>query len=133
MATMDRTLTDAQCDRMACLLSRFRGSRAMNLVMLDGFFAALICCPDTVLPSEYLPEFSGGDTRKDEAWDSREQLQEFLDLVMQHWNTISHTLQAGDVYVPILLEDEQGVARANDWATGFMRGMSLRHYDWKEL
>jgi uncharacterized protein len=60
-------------------------------------------------------------------------LQEFMELVTQHWNTINRKLQAGDVYLPILLEDEQGVAHANDWATGFMRSMSLRRYDWKEL
>ena len=68
-----------------------------------------------------------------EVWDSREQLQEFMDLVMQHFNTISRTLQAGNVYMPKLLEDEQGIVHANDWATGFMRGMSLRHFDWAEL
>ena len=133
MESTDHRMADAQLDRMATLLSRFRGSRAMNLEMLDGFFAALICCPDMVLPSEYLHEIWGGEMADEEAWDSREQLQEFMDLVMQHWNTISRTLQAGDVYLPILLEDEQGVAHANDWATGFMRGMSLRQYDWVEL
>jgi len=126
-------MTDAQYDRMGTLLSRFRSSRAMNLEMLDGFFAALICCPDMVRPGEYLPEIWGGDMADEEAWESREQLQEFMDLVMQHWNTISRKLQAGDIYLPILLEDEQGVAHANDWATGFMRGMSLRHYVWNEL
>ena len=134
MATADGTLTDAQYDRMAALLSRFRGGRAMNLEMLDGYFAALICCPDMVLPSEYLCEIWGGGEMADaEVWDSREQLQEFMDLVMQHWNAISRTLQAGNVYMPKLLQDEQGVAHANDWATGFMRGMSLRHFDWAEL
>jgi uncharacterized protein len=33
----------------------------MNLEMLDEFFAALICGPDDVPPSEYLPEIWGGD------------------------------------------------------------------------
>jgi uncharacterized protein len=126
-------MTEAQYDQMAKLLSRFRGSRAMNLEMIDGFFAALICGADMVRPSEYLPEIWGNEMADEEAWDSREQLQEFLDLVMQHWNTMSRKLQAGDVYLPILLEDEQGVAHGNDWATGFMRGMSLRPYDWNEL
>jgi uncharacterized protein len=119
---------------MAMILSRFHNSRAMNVEMLDGFFAALICGPDTVLPSEYLPEiWGGGEMADEEAWDSREQLREFMDLLMQHWNTISRTLQAGDIYLPILLEDDQGVAHGNDWANGFMRGMSLRHHDWIEL
>jgi uncharacterized protein len=134
MAPAERTLTDAQCDRMAMLLGQFHGSHAMDVEMLDGFLAALICCPSTVHPSEYLPEIWGdGEMADEDGWDSREQLQEFIDLLMQHWNTISRTLQAKDVYLPILLEDDQGVAHGNNWAIGFIRGMSLREYHWKEL
>lgn len=54
-------LTDAEFDKLADLLNRFGDKRAMNLEMLDGFFAALICGPDDVPPSEYLPEIWGGD------------------------------------------------------------------------
>jgi uncharacterized protein len=119
---------------MAMLLGQFHGSHAMDVEMLDGFLAALICCPSTVHPSEYLPEIWGdGEMADEDGWDSREQLQEFIDLLMQHWNTISRTLQAKDVYLPILLEDDQGVAHGNNWAIGFIRGMSLREYHWKEL
>jgi uncharacterized protein len=50
-----------------------------------------------------------------------------------HWNAIANTLHSGDVFLPLLLEDEQGTFRANDWAQGFMRGMDLRHDDWLEL
>ena len=57
----EKPLTDAELDRIADVLKRFGDKRAMNLEMLDGFFAALICGPDTVLPSEYLPEIWGGD------------------------------------------------------------------------
>ena len=38
-----------------------------------------------------------------------------------------------EVYVPLLLKDEDGVAHGNDWARGFMRGMHMRHDDWAEL
>jgi len=31
----------------------------MDLEELDGFFAALHCCPELVPPSEYLPEVLG--------------------------------------------------------------------------
>jgi hypothetical protein len=33
----------------------------MNVEQLDGFFAALIAGPETVMPSEYYPEVFGGD------------------------------------------------------------------------
>jgi hypothetical protein len=35
--------------------------------------------------------------------------------------------------MPFLLEDNAGVARGNDWAQGFTRGMKLRREDWAEL
>jgi uncharacterized protein len=128
-----RPLTDAEYDRIAGVLSRFRDQRAMNLEQLDGFFAALICSPDHVRPSEYMPEIWGGDIRDEEAFSTRQELQEFMDLVMRHWNIIADTLQSGDVFLPLLLEDEEGIAHANDWARGFMRGMELRQEDWADL
>jgi uncharacterized protein len=33
----------------------------MNVEALDGFFAALIAGPETVMPSEYYPEVFGGE------------------------------------------------------------------------
>jgi hypothetical protein len=35
--------------------------------------------------------------------------------------------------LPLLLDDESGVARANDWANGFMRGMEMRRDGWAGL
>lgn len=43
-------------------------------------------------------------------------LQDFASLVTRHWNIISHTLRSGEVFTSLLLEDEQGVSRGNDWA-----------------
>jgi hypothetical protein len=58
---------------------------------------------------------------------------ETMGLMMRHWNTIAGTLFKGEVYVPMLLEDENGVAHGNDWARGFMRGMGMRRDGWAEL
>jgi uncharacterized protein len=43
------------------------------------------------------------------------------------------TLFKDEVYGPILLQDENGVAHGNDWARGFMRGMGMRHDGWADL
>jgi uncharacterized protein len=128
-----RPLTDAEYDRVSSVLSRFRDEQVMNLEELDGFFAALICGPAHVHPSDYLSEIWGGEIADEEAFSSQEQLEDFLDLLMRHWNVVTDTLQSGDVFLPLLLEDEDGVAHANDWAQGFMRGMDLRREDWAEL
>jgi uncharacterized protein len=128
-----RPLTDAEYDHLSSALNRFRDDHAMNLEELDGFFAALICGPDHVYPSEYLPEIWGGEMADEEAFESQQELKGFLDLIMRHWNVVAETLQSGDVFLPLLLEDDRGIAHANDWARGFMRGMDLRREDWAEL
>lgn len=48
-------------------------------------------------------------------------------------HAITHVLHSCDVFLPLLLEDEQGDTPANDWAQGFMRGMALRNEEWLEL
>ncbi len=63
-------LTDAEFDKLADILKRFGDKRAMNLETLDGFFAALICGPDDVPPSEYLPEIWGGDMVNEPAFET---------------------------------------------------------------
>jgi uncharacterized protein len=126
-------LTDAEFDRLSAVLERFGDKHSMNLEQLDGFFAALICGPDIVLPSEYLPEIWGDDIVLEHASAEHLMLQEFISLITRHWNSISDTLHSGDVIMPSLLPDENGITRANDWANGFLRGMELRKKDWASL
>jgi uncharacterized protein len=107
------------------ILARFDNKQPMNLEQLDGFLAALICGPEIVRPSEYLPVIFGSDMVLDDSFGSQSVLQDFLSLIMRHWNVIADTLLSGDVFLPLLLEDENGISHANDWARGFPRGMEL--------
>ena len=126
-------LTDAELDRLSDVLKRFGDKRAMNLEQLDGFLSALICSPDLVPPSEYLPVIWGGDIVLDDEFSAKPILKDFLSLIMRHWNDIVDTLNSGEVYLPLLLEDENGDWHANDWANGFLRGMELRKEYWADL
>jgi uncharacterized protein len=123
-------LTDAELDRLGDFLEGCKSGKAMNVEELDGFFAALIAGPETVMPSEYNRELFGGETPE---FSNLEEAKEVLGLLMRHWNTIAGTLLKGDVYVPLLLQDDDGMAHGNDWARGFMRGMHMRHDGWAEL
>jgi len=125
-------LTDAEFDRLAEVLQRC-GKHAMNIEMLDGFLAALICGPETVLPSEYLPKIWGGDQTNEPAFDSQSVVRESLLLIMRHWNAICHDVQSDGEFLPVLLNDESGVAPANDWANGFLRGVDMRRDSWLTL
>ena len=126
-------LTDAEFNRLNSVLARFSDKHSMNLEMLDGFLAALICGPDTILPSEYLPVIWGDDTVLEDTFNAPPLLHDFLALIIRHWNVIADTLYSGDVYLPLLLEDEHGISHANDWANGFLRGMELRKEGWADL
>src|SRR5258708_18953885 len=101
----------------------------MNLEELDGFFAALISGPELVPPSKYLPKICEDRT----VFEDTSSAQEFLSLIMRHWNAIADTLNSGEVYLPLLLEDESGIAHGNDWANGFLRGMEFGKEDWALL
>jgi uncharacterized protein len=126
-------LTDAEFERLTSVLKRLSDKRSMNLEQLDGFLAALICGPEIVRPSEYLPVIWGDDMVLEDSFGAQPVLQDFLSLIMRHWNVIADTLHSCDVFLPLLLEDENGISHANDWAKGFLRGMELCKTDWAVL
>src|SRR5260370_3965783 len=131
--TQNEPLTEGELDRLGKFLKTCKGGKAMNVEQLDGFFAALIAGPETVMPSEYFSEVFGGEMSEACEFGSIDQANEILGLMMRHWNTIAATLYKGEVYVPLLLEDGDGGAQGNDWAHGFMRGMGMRHDGWAAL
>ncbi len=126
-------LTDAEFQRLSGVLGRFDNKHPMNLEQLDGFLAALICGPEIVHPSEYLPVICGDDMVLEDSFGAQSVLQDFLSLIMRHWNVIADTLHSGDVFLPLLLEDENGISHANDWAKGFLRGMEFHKEQWAAL
>lgn len=126
-------LIDAELDRLGAFLKACKGGRAMNVEELDGFFAALIAGPETVMPSEYYREVFGSEMSDACEFSSLDEANEILGLMMRHWNTIAGMLFKGEVYVPLLLGGEDGTVHGNDWARGFMHGVDMRHDGWAEL
>jgi uncharacterized protein YecA (UPF0149 family) len=102
---LNQPLTDQEFERLADFLDSI-GPAAMNIEALDGYFAALICGPDMVMPSEYLPQIWGEDF----SFSADNQARDILGLLMRHWNTIAgelrRTLSEEHVYLPVLLQDE---------------------------
>ena len=84
-------LTDAEFERLSGILGRFDNKQPMNLEQLDGFLAALICGPEIVRPSEYLPVICGSDMVLEDSFGTQSVLQDFLSLIMRHWNVIADT------------------------------------------
>src|SRR5438445_6552970 len=97
-------LTETEWDRLNEILESCKGGKAMNIEELDGFFAALIAGPEVVMPSEYFPEVCGGEMSDACEFDSLDEANDTLALLMRHWNDIAQTLGEDEVYVPLLLE-----------------------------
>ncbi len=129
---LDESLTDAEYDRLEAIVGNFEADDAMNAEEMDGFFAALICGPVTILPSVYLDEIWGG---QETPFATADGLDEFLNLAMRHWNFVALTLASPDmVYLPRLVTEEgEAVPRGNRWAQGFLRGIGLSREAWHDI
>jgi uncharacterized protein len=126
-----KRLSDAELARLAALLAARGGASTMNIERLDGFLTALVIGPDVVMPSEYLPVVWGKGHEPE--FDSLEEAQELLGLLMRHWNAIIAELDASDLYEMLLDEpDERGVP-GRQWAGGFMQGVAMRRAQWAPM
>jgi uncharacterized protein len=133
-ANLGAALDDGELAILDEYLARVDGGAITNTERLDGFFAALACCPDMVMPSEFLEVIQSGETEEgDLVFDDMSEAERFFGLVMRHWNQVNDILSSGDVYLPLLLEDAEGKTPANDWAQGFLAGTHLRHEIWSEV
>ena len=128
-----RPLLETELDRLKELLKSYEGGNAMNIEEVDGFFSALIAGPEVVNAGEYLPELFGSATPETHAFSTLAEANQILGLLVRHWNSIAGTLSRGEVYLPLLLKDENSLERGNDWARGFIRGTRLRFDGWAEL
>jgi uncharacterized protein len=119
-------LNDSDFESLANVLQRFGGKRAMDVEQVDGFLAALVCCPSDIAKTKYLPEFWGDEKSTSRHFSAQPMLQQLPSWIARHQAAIAHTLESGDVFTPALLADAKGVFLGNDWANGFVRGMNLR-------
>ena len=134
----DVCLAEAELDRLAELLATVSGGNGMNLEEADGYLAALLCTPTLVPMSDYLPPLFGAESMDELQFDSQSQAQEATALLMRHRNFIASVLVRSltdpeAIYDLLLLEDEAGVVRANDWARAFLRGIAWDRQAWADL
>src|SRR3974390_1443559 len=81
---------DPKLETLGELLDQLSDDGAMDLEELDGFFAALHCCPQLVPPTEYLPEVlgTGEFSKQDEFFKTPEAAKLLFGLLMEHWNAV---------------------------------------------
>jgi uncharacterized protein len=128
-APIEGPLSESELDQLDQFLISI-GPTAMDLEELDGFLSALIVGPELVKLSEYWPEVIG---EVEFEFKTQEEAAQMLGLILRHWNTISSTLDAEEIYEPVLIQDDAGVATGQGWATGFMHGVRLRFEAWESF
>jgi uncharacterized protein len=124
-------------DEIAALsgfLARVKDGEIPNVEALDGFLTALVISPDLVRPSEFTPVIiRGAKEDNDLVFQNADEAETFFGIIMNHWNRINRAYRSGDIYMPLIFEDESGELRGNDWARGFLKGTHFRRQDWMEV
>ena len=103
----------------------------MTVVELDGYVAALIVCPDMILPSEWLPGVWGEDHEFTDAAAA----EATITAVMEHYNrTAKELAERPEEYAPVLeIDPNSGETLWEPWIDGFERAMRLRPDAWEEI
>jgi uncharacterized protein len=112
------------------------GDEVMMLGELDGFIAGLLLCPELIAPSEWLAEVWGGeDADEDPGFDSSEQAQSVIGLIMAHYNAVADTLhRRPGRYGPLLdVSEPTDEVFWEFWIDGFKRAVALRHEAWEPM
>ena len=93
---------------------------------LDGFLTALGCSVKELEPDVWLNAIWGADEDQP-VWESTEQEDEFLSLVLIMYMETMNSLLFGDFY-PVYLEQEvdgEYTIMVEEWCVGFIRGAKL--------
>lgn len=129
-------LTDDELEELDRFLLNVEGvDESMDISMLDGYFAAILSGPKTILPSEWLRWVWDTERGEDSpVYESLEQAQRIMGLLMRYTNHVAATLiEAPEDYEPLLMEnpnDGHPLAVIDEWCTGYMKGLSLDVAGW---
>ncbi len=131
-------LTDEELDELdAFLMSDDTPDESMDVSMLDGFLTALVIGPNTLMPSQWLPVVWGESKDETMVWQSAEQAQRIMELLMRHMNSLVAIFQAEpESYEPLIYTNTHeggSVDVIEEWCMGFMRAVELDAEGWKAL
>ena len=98
----------------------------LDVSELDGFFAALACAPDTVLPSHWMPAIWGGEDQTP-AWQDKQELNDFTRAVFTLYHHVMQSMNEDDYEALFLEREAEGKTHTivDEWCEGFLRGINL--------
>lgn len=128
MSDVDPEIYRLQDLLLATIPSEWNG---MNVVELDGYVAALIVCPHTIPPSEWLPGVWGSHI----GFEDLDGTEPTITAVMEHKSRVARQLaESPEDYAPVLgVDADSGEDLWEPWIDGFERGMRLRRGVWRQI
>lgn len=121
------------------LLSDFTSDETMVPSSLDGYLTAIVIGPKTVMPSLWLPRVWGPTEDDAPGFETAEQAQHVLTLIMRHMNGIVWSLQHDPEAFDPMFDSFTYPGKRREfldgeaWAHGFMQGVALTFEDWQPL
>jgi len=134
----DQPISDEELDELdQFLMSDATPEECMDIAMLDGFLTALVIGPNTIMPSQWLPAVWGETEEEPMSFESAEQTQRIVGLVMRMYNDRVQDLQEGiDEYSPLIYQSEHEggtIPILDEWCMGFIRAIQLDPEGWQPL
>lgn len=111
---------------------QYRNADAMELSEFDGFCAALIVCPEMIMPSEWLPIVLGQEGGIDE---DTVDLETGVALIMGHYNRVAQflTLPCHSFETIYGTDPNSDDVLWEPWVSGFVSAMHIRSKAWDEI
>lgn len=105
----------------------------MTLSELNGYLTGIIVNPETIQPSRWLPRIWGDDAVT--AFETMKDPETTVDLIIDHYNTISRLLAHGSHYEAILTHKPRDPEEKpwEAWIEGFMSSIDLAPKSWDIL
>jgi uncharacterized protein len=111
----------------------FEGPMQGSIPRVHGYLTSIVSGP-MVMPSEWIPViFYDPD---EVGWESSEQAQRAMSLIMRFYNEIASDLGSGgrrySIIIDRLGDGADALELADDWCRGYALGIAMREDEWKE-
>lgn len=132
----DVLLSDEEFEALeALLVSDGVPADCMNLEMLDGYLAAIVCAPRPVAVERWMPGVWSAD-EEEVSFGSSGEMQKAILQVLRYHNEMVLTLAAPEGWEPFCYAVAEGdvdaPALGDEWAAGFEQGLACWGENWDE-
>ncbi|MFM0732913.1 UPF0149 family protein [Paraburkholderia sediminicola] len=139
-ANLATPLSEKEFDELdEFLISDLTSDETLTIEGLDGYLTAMAIGPNTVPPSYWLPGVWGPSEDDAPAFETMDQAQHILGLILRNMNGIIASLENDpDGFEPVfgfcqIDDSNREFIDGEAWAVGFMQGLTLVRADWQAL